>query len=225
MLLFRVTFGNYKNKPYFCAKIGTKISAINKGVLIVFGTVMIIGYARVSTQDQQTLRQIDQLKEFGCERIYEEKASGTKRDREELNRMMDALREGDVVIITELSRLSRSVKDLFEIVDKIHNVGADIKSLRESWIDTTTPQGKLLFTIFAGISQFERDLIRQRTMEGLQAARARGRNGGRPPKDESKIKLALSMYDSKVCSISQILETTGISKTTLYRYIRQKRGL
>ena len=156
---------------------------------------MIIGYARVSTQDQQTLRQIDQLKEFGCERIYEEKASGTKRDRVELVRMMDALREGDVVIITELSRLSRSVKDLFEIVDRIHNIGA---------------------------SQFERDLIRQRTMEGLQAARARGRNGGRPPKDESKIKLALKMYDSKVCSISQILEATGISKTTLYRYIRQR---
>jgi len=192
-------------------------------VVIVFGTVMKIGYARVSTQDQQTLRQIDQLKEFGCERIYEEKVSGTKRDREELNRMMDTLREGDVVVITELSRLSRSVKDLFEIVDKIHKVGADIKSLKESdWIDTTTPQGKLLFTIFAGISQFERDLIRQRTMEGLQAARARGRNGGRPPKDKSKIDLALSMYDSKVCSISQILETTGISKTTLYRYKRKK---
>ena len=91
-------------------------------------------------------------------------ASGTKRDRVELIRMMDALREGDVVIITELSRLSRSVKDLFEIVDRIHNIGADIKSIKESWIDTTTPQGKLLFTIFAGISQFERDLIRQRTI-------------------------------------------------------------
>ena len=131
----------------------------------------------------------------------------------------------DVVIITELYRLSRTVKDLFEIVDRIHNIGAGIKSLKESWIDTTTPQGKLLFTIFAGISQFERDLIRQRTIEGLQAARARGRNGGRPPKDKSKIKLALSMYDSKVCSISQILETVGISKTTLYRYIRTRRDL
>lgn len=212
---------------YLCTKISANNGAYNKVpiiiVVIAFGTVIKIGYARVSTQDQQTLRQIDQLKEFGCERIYEEKVSGTKRDREELNRMMDTLREGDVVVITELSRLSRSVKDLFEIVDKIHKVGADIKSLKESdWIDTTTPQGKLLFTIFAGISQFERDLIRQRTMEGLQAARARGRNGGRPPKDKSKIDLALSMYDSKVCSISQILETTGISKTTLYRYKRKK---
>ena len=147
--------------------------------------LMIIGYARVSTQDQHTFRQIDQLKEYGCERIYEEKASGGKRDRNELNRMMDALREGDVVVITELTRLSRSVKDLFDIVDKVHLAGADIKSLKESWI-------------------------------------ARGRNGGRPPKDESKIKLALKMYDSKVCSISQILEATGISKTTLYRYIRQR---
>ena len=87
-------------------------------------------------------------------------------------------------------------------------------TLKESWIDT----------IFAGISQFERDLIRQRTIEGLQAARARGRNGGRPPKEKSKVKLALSMYDSKVCSISQILETTGISKTTLYRYIRERQA-
>lgn len=186
---------------------------------------MKIGYARVSTLDQQTLRQIDQLKEFGCERIYEEKASGTKRDREELNRMMDALREGDVVIVTELSRLSRSVKDLFEIVDKIHKVGADIQSIKETWINTVSPQGKLLFTIFAGISQFERDLIHQRTMEGLKAARARGRNGGRPPKDKSKIELALGLYDSKACSISQILETTGISKTTLYRYIRQRQSV
>ena len=130
--------------------------------------------------------------------------------------------DGDVVIVTELSRLSRSVKDLFEIVEKINQAGADIQSLKETWINTVSPQGKLLFTIFAGISQFERDLIRQRTMEGLQAARARGRNGGRPPKEKSKIELAISMYDSKVCSISQILEATGISKTTLYRYVRQR---
>lgn len=177
---------------------------------------MIIGYALVSIQDQQTLRQIDQLKDLGCERIYEEKASGTKRDRVELIRMMDARREGDVVFITELSQLSRAVTDLFEIVDRIHNIGVDIKSLKESWIDTTTPQGKLLFTIFAGISQFECNLIRQRTIEVLQAARAIGRNGGRPHKENSKIKLALSMYDSKVYSISQILETAGINKTTLY---------
>lgn len=190
--------------------------------LIFLGTVMKIGYARVSCLDQQTLRQVDQLKDFGCERIYEEKVSGTKRDREELNRMIDVLRDGDVVIVTELSRLSRSVKDLFEIVEKINQAGADIQSLKETWINTVSPQGKLLFTIFAGISQFERDLIRQRTMEGLQAARARGRNGGRPPKEKSKIELAISMYDSKVCSISQILESTGISKTTLYRYVRQR---
>ena len=103
---------------------------------------MVVGYARVSRQDQQTLRQLDQLKEYGCERIYEEKASGAKRDRDELNRMLDTLRKGDVVIITELSRLSRSVKDLFDIVEKIHHADADIKSLKESWIDTTTPQGE-----------------------------------------------------------------------------------
>ena len=108
---------------------------------------MKIGYARVSCLDQQTLRQVDQLKDFGCERIYEEKVSGTKRDREELNRMIDVLRDGDVVIVTELSRLSRSVKDLFEIVEKINQAGADIQSLKETWINTVSPQGKLLFTV------------------------------------------------------------------------------
>lgn len=184
---------------------------------------MVIGYCRVSTLEQCLDRQLDLLNENGCERIYQEKASGDKRERPELNRMLDALREGDVVIVTELARLSRSVKDLFELVERIHTVGADIKSLRESWIDTTTPQGKLLFTMFAGISQFERDLIRQRTMEGIKAARARGRKGGRPKTKEDKIKLALKMYDSKMCSNAEIFAATGISKATLYRYIRERK--
>lgn len=183
---------------------------------------MKMGYSRVSTADQNLDRQTDLLREDGCERIYQEKVSGAKRDRTELNRMLDALREGDVVVVTELTRLSRSVKDLFEIVEQIHAAGADIRSLKESWIDTTTPQGKLLFTMFAGISQFERDIIRQRTMEGIKAARARGRNGGRPRTADDRIRLALKMYDSKMCSNAEILAATGISKTTLYRYVRER---
>ena len=115
---------------------------------------MRIGYARVSTQDQNLDRQCDQLRQDGCERVYEEKVSGAKSDRPELGRMLDALREGDVVVVAELSRLSRSVRDLFDIVDRIDSVGAQIKSLKEPWLDTTTPHGRLLFTFFSGISEF-----------------------------------------------------------------------
>jgi DNA invertase Pin-like site-specific DNA recombinase len=108
-------------------------------------------------------------------------------------------------------------------VEKIQAIGANIKSLKESWIDTTTPQGKLLFTIMAGLSQFERDLISQRTKEGLESARARGRVGGRPKKYNKKANVALKMYDSKEYSISDILKATGLSKSTLYRYINMKK--
>jgi len=113
-------------------------------------------------------RQRDQLKQDGCQRIYEEKVSGAKSDRPELIRMLDALRDGDVVVVAELSRLGRSVKDLFSIVGRINEVGAEIKSLKEPWLDTTTAHGRLLFTFFSGISEFERELIRQRTLEGLE---------------------------------------------------------
>jgi len=120
--------------------------------------IMLIGYKRVSTQNQKLDRQTDFLNEYGVERIFEEKVTGTKRERVELDKMLDQLRQGDVVIVTDLTRLSRSTKDLFEIVEII---------------ETTTPQGKLLFTIFAGLSQFERDLTAQRTKEGLQSAKNR----------------------------------------------------
>lgn len=180
---------------------------------------MIIGYSRVSSQDQNLDRQIDQLKNAGCERIYSEKVTGTTTDRPELQRLIDHLRAGDTIIVCELTRLSRSTKDLFKLVETIESVGANIKSLKESWLDTTTPHGKLMFTIFAGISQFERDLIAQRTREGLASARARGRNGGRPNKDKDKVQLALRMYEDKKYSIAEITEATGVSKPTLYRYL------
>lgn len=137
---------------------------------------MIIGYARVSTQDQKLARQIDILKENGSEKIFQEKITGTKMERIELNKMLDSLESGDVVIVAELTRLSRSTKDLFEIVEKIHSKGAEIKSIKESWLDTTTPQGKLMFTIFAGLSQFERDLIAQRTKERLGVCQEKGQD-------------------------------------------------
>lgn len=183
---------------------------------------MILGYARVSTLDQNLERQIDLLQKLGCERIFQEKLTGKIKDRPELEKMIDQLRKGDTVIIIELSRLSRSVKDLFQIVEDIHKKEANLKSIKEPWLDTTTSQGKLLFSIFAGISQFERDLISERTKEGLSSARARGKKGGRPFKSKEDVKLALKMYDDQKYSISEIEKATGISKTTLYRYINKR---
>lgn len=183
---------------------------------------MKIGYARVSTDDQHLERQLDQLHAEGAEKIYTEKVTGMRFERPELKKLLENLREGDVVIVCELSRLSRSTRDLFTLVDKIQDCGADIKSLKESWIDTTTPQGKLLFTIFAGIGQFERDLISQRTREGLASARARGRHGGRPPKYNEKATFALQMYHNHAYSVSDILKATGLSKSTLYRYVNME---
>ena len=181
---------------------------------------MKIGYARVSTLEQNLDRQIDQLNREGCERVYSEKASGTRNDRPELLRMLDALRPGDTVIISELTRLSRSQKFLIELVDRFSQTGVNIKSLKEQWFDTTTPHGRLIFT---GLSQFERDLAQLRTIEGLEAARARGRKGGRPKKDSKAIGLALKLYDSQSCTIAEITRTTGVSKATLYQYINNRR--
>ena len=137
--------------------------------------------------------------------------------------MIDMLREGDTVIICELTRLSRSVKDLFDLVEQVEKAGANIKSLKEPWLDTTTPQGRLLFTIFSGVSQFERELIRERTMEGLASARARGRMGGRPGKDKKIVEQALTLYDSKAYSVDEISKTTGISRATLYKYVNLRK--
>lgn len=184
---------------------------------------MLIGYARVSTIDQNLDRQIDSLRQAGCERIYSEKVTGTKKNRPELEHLLDVIREGDTVIVSELTRLSRSTKDLFWIVEQVESKGSNIKSLKESWLDTTTSYGKLLFTMFAGISQFERDLISERTKEGLAAARARGRKGGRPKVDEKNIERALKLYESNEYKISEITEMTGVSKPTLYRYLKQNK--
>lgn len=183
---------------------------------------MKIGYKRVSTQNQKLDRQTDLLNDFGVERIYEEKITGTKRERKELDKMLEQLRPNDIVVVTDLTRLSRSTKDLFEIVEIIESKGAGIKSLKESWLDTTTPQGKLLFTIFAGLSQFERDLTAQRTKEGLASAKARGKKLGRPNKYQEKKDTILNMYNSNNYSINEIITATGISKTSLYRLVNAK---
>lgn len=184
---------------------------------------MIIGYARCSTADQNLDWQLDALNREGCERIYQEKVSGAQKDRPELSKMLDALREGDTIVICELTRLSRSTKDLLELMERIRGIGANVRSLKETWLNTATPQGTLLFTIFAGVSQFERDLIKERTMDGLAAARARGRKGGRPKANTKAIEQAIALYEARTISIKDILETTGISKATLYSYINKRK--
>ncbi len=184
---------------------------------------MIFGYARVSTEEQNLNRQLDQLKEAGAEKIYKEKITGTKKDRPELKKLLDYAREGDTIIITDLTRISRSTKDLISLVEELGARGINIKSLKESWLDTTTAQGKLMFTIMAGLSQFERDLISERTKEGLKSARARGKQGGRPRVDKGNIERALMLYDLGNVSIADICTMCKISKNTLYNYIRARK--
>lgn len=183
----------------------------------------LIGYCRVSRSDMTLDSQIDKLLAAGVPRrnIYQEKITGTKRDREELNRMLSSINpsENVVVVVAELSRLSRSTRDLIEIVELIHSKGADIKSLREPWLDSTTPQGRLLFTIFSGLSQFERDLLAERTRDGLRAAKLRGRSGGRPSKRTDKALTVETLYNSGV-KIAEIVRQTALSRSTVNRIIR-----
>jgi DNA invertase Pin-like site-specific DNA recombinase len=186
---------------------------------------MLIGYARVSTDDQLLDRQIDALIAHGIDEhnIYCEKVSGAKRTRKELNRMIAEVEDGDIIVVVELTRLGRSVKDLFDLVEQIRNKGAEIRSLKESWLDTSTPQGKLMFTIFAGLSQFERDLISERTKEGLVSARKRGRFGGRPSKPNAKAAFVQSLYNKKSenqMSTKEIANCTGLSVSTINRIVK-----
>lgn len=184
---------------------------------------MKIGYARVSTDDQSLDRQIEALNNEGCERIYKEKISSAKHKRPELERMLDALREGDIVVVVELTRLGRTVSNLISIVEKFHSIGAHLVSLGEPWMNTKSAQGELLFHIFASFAEFERDLTRQRIKDGLEVARSRGRKGGRPSLPEDKIKMALTLYDSKKLSLNEICKATGVSKATLYRRLAAKK--
>ncbi len=176
----------------------------------------IFGYARVSTESQNLDRQIDTLTKYGCDIIYSEKMTGTKKDRPELNKMLDRMTEGDTVVIVALSRLGRSTKDLIELTETFQNKGVQLVSLKEN-VDTSTPSGKLLFTLMSAIAQFERDTIAERTREGLQSARARGRMGGRPKVNPDSVRKAVKLYNTRQYSIKEIEELTGVKKSTLYR--------
>ena len=175
-----------------------------------------IGYARVSTADQNLERQLDLLRESGAEIIFQEKMTGTKRDRPELNKLLAHVAEGDTVIVESLSRLGRSTKDLIELVELLKEKGVQLVSLKEQ-IDTSTPTGKLLFTLMSALAQFERDVIAERTKEGLKAARARGRKGGRPRCDPHKLRQALKLYEAGQHTVAEIEKLTGVKRATLYR--------
>lgn len=185
---------------------------------------MKIGYARVSTRDQNLDLQIDALKKAGCDDtyLYEEEISGASRERPELKKALEHLRADDVLVVWKLDRLGRSLADLVHLVNEIQGKGAGLQSLHDN-IDTTTPQGKLTFHIFAAIAEFEREIIRERTNAGLASARARGRKGGRPPglSKEAKVKAAaaVSLHQQKN-SVAEICSTLGISKKTFYKYLR-----
>lgn len=181
---------------------------------------MKIGYARVSTEEQRLDRQEDALRGAGCERVFLEKASGTRDDRPELSRMLALLREGDSVVVVKLDRISRSTKHLIELSQKFDELGVDLISLGDS-IDTTTPMGRFFFRVMASIAELERDMIAERTKDGLKAARARGRSGGRPKADPAAIERAAKMYESGSFSVREITEASGISKSTFYRYVKR----
>ncbi len=186
---------------------------------------MKIGYARVSTKDQNLDRQIDSLTAAGCEKIFSDKLSGAKFDRPELNLLKAQLRPGDIVVIDKLDRLGRSLKDLITIVSEFEANGISFVSLQDN-IDTTTASGKLIFHIFASLAEFERSLISERTKAGLTAARARGRLGGRPKglSDEAKktAMAAETLYKNQQHSVSEICRQLSISKPTLYNYLRSR---
>jgi len=187
----------------------------------------VYGYARVSTQDQSLDLQLDALKKHGVadEDIFQEKMTGKRKDRPELEKLLDKnnLREGDTIVVYKLDRISRSTKHLIELVEEFELRGVNFVSINDQ-IDTTTPMGKFFFRMMASIAELERDIISDRTKAGLEAARARGRVGGRPSKKKEKIETAFKMYDSKDFSIEQILEATGLSRTTLYRYLNNRQS-
>ncbi len=184
----------------------------------------LIGYARVSTDDQNASLQQDALKSAGCVKVFTDKASGTLASRPQLDRMLDQLRPGDVVVVWRLDRLGRSLKNLIALVEDLAEKGVGFRSLTEN-IDTTTNGGKLVFHIFGALAEFERTLIRERTMAGLAAARARGRVGGRPPTmTPEKIKVARQMYDSREHTVEAIAQTLGVSRKTIYRHLAPREG-
>lgn len=184
---------------------------------------MLLGYARVSTDDQNLNRQLDQLQKHGVEKrnIYKEKITGTKMNRPELSKLLEFATKGDTIVIADLTRLSRSTKDLVTLSEEFNSKGIELISLKET-INTTTATGKMMFGMLSVLAQFERDLISERTKDGLAAARARGHFGGRREKlDDTKKKAVKELYASQKSTLKEICEMFSISVPTLYKIIRE----
>jgi len=184
---------------------------------------MLIGYARVSTTEQTLALQRDALKSAGCAKIFTDTASGSTTERKGLDEAFSQLRAGDVLVVWRLDRLGRSLRHLIETITALNDQGIGFKSLTEQ-IDTTTSGGKLIFHIFGALAEFERDIIRERTQAGLQAARARGRKGGRPKLSgtDRKVELARKLYEERKTPINDICRGLNISRATLYRYLKTR---
>jgi DNA invertase Pin-like site-specific DNA recombinase len=185
---------------------------------------MLVGYARVSTQDQTPTLQLDALKAAGCERVFQEKASGAQRDRPELAAALDSMRAGDILVVWKLDRLARSMKQLIETIETMETRQIGFHSLTEA-IDTTTAGGKLVFHVFAALAEFERSVIKERTTAGLAGARARGRKGGRPRSlTEKDIAAAKAMLSDPEITVDEVARRLGVGPATLYRHLPGGRG-
>ena len=184
----------------------------------------LIGYARVSTSDQNLELQLDALKQAGCRRVFEETASGANKARPQLRDALEFLRAGDTLVVWKLDRLARSVQHLIELIEQLHKRGCGFRSLTEA-IDTTTAGGRLIFHIFGALAEFERSIIRERTLAGLDAARSRGRKGGRPRlmNDESLV-VAQALLRDGVLTVRDIAKQIGVSEPTLYKYLPSPRS-
>ena len=182
---------------------------------------MLIGYARVSTDDQHLDLQRDALQKAGCERVFEDTASGAKAKRVGLATLMAVLRAGDTVVIWRLDRLGRSLKDLIALVEQLDATGVGLRSVQEN-IDTASIGGRLVFHLFGALAEFERNLIRERTRAGLTAARARGRQGGRKKRlDPAKRAVALRLYHERQHTVEEICRMMGVGRSTLYNYLTE----
>jgi DNA invertase Pin-like site-specific DNA recombinase len=180
---------------------------------------MLIGYARVSTRDQRPDLQMDALREAGCERVFQETVSGAKRDRPELKAAVDFMRIGDTLVVWKLDRLARSTRQLLETVEDFEQRGIGLKTITQN-IDTTNAGGRLIFTVFSAIAEFEREIIRERTLAGLDAARSRGRKGGRPRAlTEKDLKQARALLADPEISVEDVARRLGVGTSTLYRYL------
>ena len=189
---------------------------------------MLIGYARVSTQDQTLNLQKDALEKIGCTKIFTDTISGAATERKGLEEALTYLREGDTLVVWRLDRLGCSLKHLIDTISILNHRNIGFKSITEN-IDTTTSGGKLIFHVFGALAEFERDLIRERTQAGLQAARARGRFGGRPKAESlntpKKLAMAQALYNDKSNSIADICKTLHVSRATLYRYVKTRQNV